>query len=368
MNVNSEKIKLCALMPYPFDTAPSQRFRIEQWEPYLDKEQILIDYYSFADEKLNRTLYKKGHTAAKLAYMLSALLRRFGHVARAGKYDAVFIHRGASLVGPAFLERLINITGVPIIFDFDDSIFLADTSNANKFFSWAKFVGKVKEICRISSAVTVGNSYLKKYADAFNENVFIVPTSIDTERYKPVEQTGKRRSEKIIIGWTGSSTSQYHLEAFEPTLAELLERRSDVEIRVISDRKPDFENIECTWREWSAETEVEETRNFDIGIMPIPDNQWTRGKCAAKALICMSLGIPTICSNVGANRDVIKNGENGFLADTSEQWLEYFDVLIDNETLRRDMSIAARATVVNNYSMKKCAELFADVVRKTVGK
>ena len=364
MNVMPDDIKICALMLDPYDVSPGQRFRIEQWEPFLKEDAISIDYFSFTDDNLRQVIYEKGRITAKIKELAKANLRRVGHILKASEYDAVLLYRAASMTGPAWLEKVLRWRKIPIIYDFDDAIFLTDTSKANKKFGWLKFSGKTADICRLSTSVTVGNSYLADYARKYNENVFVVPTSIDTGKYQPSKKSGNENS-RVIVGWTGSSTSQYHLEEFEPVLAELLKTR-DVEIRVISDRRPDFKTIPCVWRAWSAETEVAETSQFDIGIMPIPDNEWTRGKCAAKALICMSLGIATVCSDVGANRDVIKHGENGFLAKTPEDWLDSLKILIDDADLRAKFGDQGRETVVENYSMKKCAGIFSQVIKNTV--
>lgn len=358
-----KNISVCALMPYPFDTAPSQRFRLEQWQPVLERNGISIDHLAFADEGLNDILHKKGNFAAKTVLLGGALLRRLAHVFAARKYDLIFVHRGISLIGPAFLEKLLRLYGARMIFDFDDSIFLADTSVANKQFGWAKFAGKTAAICRLSASVTVGNSYLADYARRYNKEVYVVPTSIDTDLYRPVVKSAQN-GERIIVGWTGSSTSQYHLEEFEPVLERLLKER-DVEIRVISNRNPSFKKIPFVWREWSSKTEVAETARLDIGIMPTPDDEWSRGKCAAKALQYMALAIPPVCSKMGANREVVRNGENGFLAKTDDEWIACLKKLIDDAALRSRLGAAARRTVVEKYSKEKCGALFAEVVYKT---
>lgn len=363
--MNKKEISVCALMLDPYDTSPGQRFRIEQWEPYLNQDGITTDYFSFTDDALRGVIYQEGKVAAKITELAKATVRRINHVLKASKYDAVFLYRAASMVGPAFLEKFMRMRGYPIIFDFDDAIFMTDVSKANKKFAWAKFSGKTDEICRLSTSITVGNSYLAEYAEQFNENVYVVPTSIDTNRYQPREKK-TRTDGKTVVGWTGSSTSQYHLEEFEPVLAELLKKRDDVEIRVVSNREPSFKTIPYVWRSWAAETEVEEISQIDIGIMPTPDDEWSRGKCALKALQYMSLGIPAVCTDMGANRDVVKHGENGFLAKTSEQWLNCFDALIDDGVLRKRLGDEARRTVVENYSMEKCGKMFAEVIRKTV--
>ncbi|MEZ5347165.1 MAG: glycosyltransferase family 4 protein [Pyrinomonadaceae bacterium] len=363
--MTEKPISICALMLDPYDTNPGQRFRLEQWEPYLNKLGIEVEYFSFTDAKLRDVLYKDGHLIRKATGMIRAVGRRIGQIRGVSNYDAVYLFRTASMIGPANLERSLKKYRIPVIFDFDDAIYLTNTSNANRRFGWLKFAGKTAEICMLSDAVMVGNSHLGTFAAKHNKNVYVVPTSINTDLYKP--RTEKRNHNgRTIIGWTGSSTSQYHLEEFEPVLAELFKRRDDIEIRVISDREPAFKTVPYSWKKWSSEKEIELTEEIDIGIMPTPDDEWSRGKCAAKALQYMALGIPAICTDMGANRDVVVSGENGFLASSQEQWLECFDKLIDDKKLRRKMGAKARKTVVENYSMTKSAELFADVVRKFV--
>lgn len=344
----------------PYDMTPGQRFRIEQWEPYLKSEGIEIDYFPFTDENLRRVIYKEGHIISKINELVKANLRRINHIFKASEYDVVFLYRSASMIGPAWLERLLKWRKLPIIYDFDDAIFLTDTSHANRRFAWAKFSGKTADICRLSTSITVGNSFLAEYAGKYNDRVTVVPTSIDTNKYQPPHKNNGAGG-RVVVGWTGSSTSQYHLEMFEPVLADLLKER-DVELRVISNREPDFTSIPYVWREWSPETEVEEVSRIDVGIMPTPDDVWSRGKCALKALQYMALGIPAVCSDVGANREVVKHGENGFLAKTPEDWFDSLKKLIDDAVLRKRMGEEARRTVVENYSMEKCARNFAQVV------
>jgi glycosyltransferase involved in cell wall biosynthesis len=361
------KITVCALTLYPYDLVPGQRFRIEQWEPYLKEDNIFIDYYSFADGKLIEMLPQRGKFLSKSGGLAKAFVRRLFHLSMLSKYDVILIYRAAAIIGPAFLERLIKLSGCPIVYDFDDAIFLTDSHKANRLFSWMKFARKTATICRLSTNITVGNSWLAQYALKFNQNVTIIPSSVDTNIYSPKTRT-KHNGDKVIVGWTGSSTSQTYLEMFAPVLRKLVEKRSDVEIHVHSDRSPDLPNVPFIWHRWSPETEVEIISKFDIGIMPMPDDIWSQGKCSMKALLYMSLGIPTVCSNIGMNREVIKQGENGFLAETSDEWLKSIRLLVDNSILRNQIGEKARQTVVEKYSMRKCAKTFAQVIKDTVEK
>src|SRR5215472_245942 len=295
-------ISICAFVPYPRNLAPSQRFRIEQWIPHLAEYGVSVDLVPFADHQLMALLHRR-NVVAKAALSANALIRRLGHVARVRRYDAVLIHRSICVAGPATLERLIAFLGRPIIFDFDDAIFELHTAEANKRLAWMKFPGKTAAICRVSAHVVAGNSYLADYARRHNSSVSIVPTSVDTERYRPPEVP--KPEGRFIVGWTGSSTSQTHLESFAPVLREVTKWPS-VELRVISDRTPVMPEVPFAWRRWSPANEVKDLAQFDVGIMPMPDDRWARGQCSLKALLYMSMGIPAVCSPVGTNCEIIR--------------------------------------------------------------
>src|SRR6185436_11690836 len=206
------RISICALVPYPPDTTPSQRFRIEQWMPHLASLGISVVLVPFADERLMELLHQPGRRAAKAIANLNRYVRRCVDVIGARRYDAVLIHRAVAIVGPALHERLLAAFGKPIIYDFDDAIFRLHTTEANRGFGWLKFPGKTATICRISKHVVVGNAWLADYARQFNPHVTIIPTSVDTDHYRPEKKHGSNG--RVIVGWTGSSTSQTHLEMF----------------------------------------------------------------------------------------------------------------------------------------------------------
>jgi glycosyltransferase involved in cell wall biosynthesis len=363
MAVHHDSIAVCALVPYPLDTVPGQRFRIEQWQPYLEQEGITVDFFPFADTRLMECLHQSGHTAAKAGALLAAFLRRIIELPVVHRYDVVLIHRAMCLAGPAVLERVLRLWRQPIIFDFDDAIYMLHTTAANQRFGWLKFPRKTEVICRQSDHVVVGNSFLADFARQHNQCVTMIPSSVDTNHFQPIEK--RLTDRRVVVGWTGSSTSQTYLERFIPVLRELVARRG-VEIRVHSDRRPALEEIPFAWRPWSPKTEAEEIAGFDIGIMPMPDEPWAYGKCAMKALLYMASGVPTICEAIGANRDVIRHGENGLLAATPKEWIAHLETLIDDASLRVRFGMAGRRTVEERYSMRHCAGLFAQVVRETI--
>lgn len=355
-------ISVCALVPYPLGSTPSQRFRLEQWAPDLRQAGIELELVPFVDPALMRCLHQPGHYLAKAGLAARATARRLRLLRQLDDFDLVIVHRAALLAGPATLEHRIARRR-PILFDFDDAIWLLHTTAANRHIGWLKSPGKTAAICRASAQVVVGNRYLAEYARQYNDRVDVVPSSIDTDLFLPA--LARRTNGPVVVGWTGSSTSQTYLEAFAPVLRELARTRS-VEIRVHSDRRPDLPGVEMVWRPWSPDNELVELQAFDIGIMPMPDDRWARGKCAMKALLYMSVGVPAICEAVGTNREVIQHGENGLLAASPEEWLRHLHALIDDRAQRARLGAAGRATVEAGYSRRHCAALFADAVRRTV--
>jgi glycosyltransferase involved in cell wall biosynthesis len=330
----------------------------------LEQVGIQVSLAPFAGPRLMELLYQSGRTAQKVAEMTAAFVRRVGDLARVAQADVILIHRSVCLAGPALLERMLTLWRKPILFDFDDAIYLRHTSGANWLFDWLKFPGKTATLCRLSSVVVAGNEYLAAYARRHNPRVVVVPTSIDTDLYAPMDR--ENSSGRVTIGWTGSTTSMTYLEMLAPVLRDLLAHR-DVEIRVQSNRPPILPGVPVTWRPWSRDTEVQEIRRYQIGIKPMPDDPWARGKCPMKELQYMALGIPAVCSRVGTASEVISHGENGFLASSVDEWRAYLTRLIDDEGLRRRIGLAGRRIVEERYSMRVCARRFANAVRDAIG-
>jgi glycosyltransferase involved in cell wall biosynthesis len=334
--------------------------------PYLNAQGVSVDLLPFADQNLFRLLHKPGQRVIKALASVTRFLRRVSDVVGARSYDAVLIHRAICIAGPAVLERLVATMGRPVIYDFDDAIFKLHTTEANRHFGWLKFPGKTATICRLSDHIVVGNQYLADYARTYNRRVTIIPTSINVDTYRP-DGASNGANGKVVVGWMGSSTSQTHLEMFAPVLRQVT-ARDDIELQVVSDREPVLPGVQYVWRQWSSSTEVSDLARFDIGIMPMPDDEWARGKCAAKALQYMAMAVPTVCSAVGTNLEVVRHGENGLLATTSDEWVSRIGALAADVELRRRLGLSGRRTVEEGYSMTRCAELFAGVVREVVAK
>jgi glycosyltransferase involved in cell wall biosynthesis len=199
--------------------------------------------------------------------------------------------------------------------------------------------------------VVVGNQYLLEYTSQFNKNVVIIPSTIDMNYYQPTSP--KISKEKITIGWSGSSTTVQHFETLLPVFEKLKEKyKSKIEFVLYGDPNYKNEKLDIKGLKWTHESEVPTIFNFDIGVMPLPDNKWTQGKCAMKGLQYMALKVPTIMSPVGVNKKVIQHGINGFLASTDEEWMICLEQLINDITLRNKIGEAGYQTVLHEYSVK----------------
>lgn len=340
-------MKLLAIVPSLYDISPGQRYRIEQWEPILREKGVEITYSPFETDELRGVLYQPGRLAEKMKFVMKSINRRREDLRNVRDFDAVYVFREAALLGPAYFERLIKRKGVPMIFDFDDAVFVSYKSPSNGYLSYLKFPGKTATICRLSTHIMAGNPYLADYARQYNPAVTIVPTTIDTDKYE--FSANKPANDVPVIGWSGSHSTVQHLDTLRETLQDLA-RVAKFRLRVIGTANYEIEGVEVEAMPWRSETETADLQPIDIGVMPLPDDQWSKGKCGLKALQYMALGVPTMCSPVGVNSDIIQDGENGFLAGTKDEWIEKLKRLLASADLRRRLGAAGRRTVEEKYS------------------
>lgn len=342
--------KVLFIASHRFNRAPAQRFRFEQFFDYLESNGFHCELSHFISDSDDKYLYREGSYLQKFRILLKAIIKRFQDISRANEFDIIFIQREALLLGSTYFEKRFAKSKAKVIYDFDDSIWLNDTSNANKKLSWLKNPGKTAKIISISDMVFAGNKYLADYASRYNSNVKIVPTTIDTDWHK---RTIHRANDTlpICIGWTGSITTIKHFEYAVPMLIKLKEKYGNqISFKVIGDINYKNEVLSIKGIEWTSETEIEELSTLDIGIMPLPNDEWTKGKCGLKGLQYMALEIPAIMSPVGVNSEIIKDGLNGFLASEEEEWIEKISLLIEDIELRKRIGMEARKTVVDKYS------------------
>lgn len=344
-------MKILFLVPYPPGESPSQRFRFEQYFEILTSRGHQYTIRSFLLWKGWKILYSKGNVVDKITAVIKGYLFRVVDLFSVGRYDFVFIHREAAPFGPPVFEWLIaKVFGKKIIYDFDDAIWLTDKTDEGFFEEMIRWRSKVASICKWAHKVSCGNDFLCDYARQFNNHVVLNPTTIDTSYHKPVR---KATSNEIIIGWTGSHSTLKYLDEVIPVLKSLEKKFSNVKFIVISNGTSPFNHVT-----WNKRTEIEDLGRMDIGIMPLPDDTWSKGKCGFKALQYMAMEIPAVISPVGVNTKIVTNDVDGLICSSPDEWFAALERLITDADLRKRLGVAGRKKVEMNYSVASNTSTF----------
>ncbi len=341
--------KITFIAPYPFGEAPSQRFRFEQYVDFLKENEFDIRFAPFLNDKTWKALYKNGTFTSKVVGILGSLFRRFTLMFQLRDSDYIFIHREAAMIGPPIFEWIIaKVLRKKYIYDFDDAIWLPNYSASNAKFHRLKAYWKVKKIIKWAHKVSAGNEFLKDYAAQYNQNVFVIPTTIDLENVHTIETN--QTITPINIGWTGSHTTMDYLNDIFPVLKEL-EKTHTFTFTVISNHAPSIKLDSLKFVKWNKQSEISDLAKINIGVMPLTDGTWAEGKCGFKGLQYMALKIPAIMSPVGVNNSIIEHQVNGYLCKSSEEWKETLIQLMENQSLRETIGEKGYETVKLNYSV-----------------
>jgi glycosyltransferase involved in cell wall biosynthesis len=337
------------IVPYPKHEAPSQRFRFEQYIPFLEENGYSIEIHPFYNYTTWQTLYSEGNILKKGLGVISSFLRRFGLLFKLRKADYLFIHREVAHVGPPIFEWIIaKVLNRRYIYDFDDAIWLPNYSETNARYHRLKAYWKVNYCMKWAYRISAGNEYLASYAKQYNGHVTIIPTTIDTS-YHSI--TCDHDQVKPVIGWTGTHTTMRYLDEIIPILKEL-EQHYDFTFLVISNEKPNYDLRSLEFVKWNKETEIEDLSRITIGVMPLQHDIWSEGKCGFKGLQYMALEIASIMSPVGVNTSIIHDGINGFLAGSPEEWKEKMEMLLKDKELRKKLGKAGKRTIDERYSIE----------------
>jgi glycosyltransferase involved in cell wall biosynthesis len=348
--------RLHIFAPHRPHRSPSQRYRLEQYLPALQQAGFSTTYAFLWDAADDRVLYRRGHLPQKAWLLVKGLWRRWRQVRQVRRDDIVLLHREAFMVRGTFFEQALRRRAAWLVYDFDDAIWQLDVSDANRSLGWLKDPAKTDRIIAIADRVVVGNSYLAEHARAINPATVVVPTVIDTDLYRP-EPPDERTP--VVVGWTGSRTSSAHLVAALPMLRRVQEHfGARVRFRVISDIAPPLPGLAVDHVPWNAATESDDLAPIHIGIMPMPDDAWSRGKCGFKGLQYMAMGKPVVLADVGVNSTIVQHGVNGFLARTEADWMAALGRLVQDADLRRRMGAEARRTVEQHWSLRSWTDTF----------
>lgn len=355
---------MTAYAPFPA-TAPSTRYRLAQLAGPLEAVGIELALAPFVPGQAYADLYARG-VLRKASMLARGLARRLREI-EADDADLALVHRE---LAPAFnrllLRRLLR-RDRPLVFDFDDAVYL-DVPGGHPLLRPLRRPGAdTRRLCRAATEVMAGNEHLAEWAREVRgsrERVHVVPTVVDTDRFRPAPRDAAAGA-LPIVGWVGTHTSLPYLEALEPMLAQARERRP-FRLMVVANRPPRL-RLEHEFVAWTPETEVERVQRLDVGLYPLPDDAWTRGKCGFKAIQYMACGVPVVASPVGMLQDLVTPGETGFLPMDAGAWEEGLIRLLDDEAARRDMGERARERVVRDYSVASQVDRVAGILRMAVG-
>ena len=331
--------------------AGSSRLRSFQYFSYLEKEGFDITLKPFFDEMYLNDIYdgKKNISAVVKSY-----IRRFFVLFSVFKYDKIVVEKEIFPFLPAFAEYFLRILGKKYIVDYDDAIFHNYDQSSNPFFKFF-LKKKIDKVMRYSEVVIAGNSYLAERAErAGAKQIKIIPTVIDLNRYLITE---KQSSFPFIVGWIGTkSTFEKHLAPCKDWMMKILAENPDMELHIVGIPEDQGWGNHVKWIPWKEDTEVLEIAKMDIGIMPLQDSDWEKGKCAYKLIQYGACGIPGIASDVGMNREVTLPNKTGFLATTVDEWVNSILELKDNPMKRKELGANARKLVEEKYSLQITAK------------
>jgi glycosyltransferase involved in cell wall biosynthesis len=315
--------------------APSVRYRVLQYLSYLQNQGV--------DGSIH--FYKRRYQD-KIAFYKTL-----------GQYDILFIHR--KLFSPIEFWY-IRKKAKKIVYDFDDALMYRSSGsrNAHSFSRRFKFAYMMKRV----NLVIAGNQFLKSQVIPYNPSVEVIPTSIDLSRTSV--KKGYHSEGPITIGWLGSSSTLKYLSSLLPTLEKMFKGYPLFQLKIVCDQFLHSSYLPIIKKKWSSEEEEADLKSFDIGIMPLFDDLWSRGKCGLKILQYQSVGVPVICTPVGVNRDIIEDGVNGFWAQDKDRWEKGLLKLIQEDGLRREMGLEGRKTVEKGYSLDVNAPRILDVLKK----
>jgi glycosyltransferase involved in cell wall biosynthesis len=362
-------VRVLFLLNHPLNDG-SARYRVYQYLPYLQREGYECTVRPFSTPALFQAIRSHGQQFRKVTLTAFCAARRMKDLLSVSNYDLVVIHREAFPFLMPFVEEKVLDRNPNVIFSFDDAIYSGHDDGSRLNHPWLyrfKYGNGVDKVLERSKAVIAGNSTLAAYAARFNRNVHVVPTVIDLAQYT-LPSVRSLPAKRIRIGWFGSNTTSPYLQIALPALQRLEQNYPDqVEFRFYGDTTLSLGLSNASYFPFSLKTEIDDLRTIDIGIMPMPDNDWTRGKCSFKAIQYMALGAPTIASPVGMALDVVQHGKNGFLANTPDEWYSAFESLITDPALWKRISCGARRSVEENFTTQIWGSRLRRILDEVVG-
>ena len=340
---------------------PSSRYRFYQFLPYLNGEQLTCEVSPLLDDAYLASKYTKQKPSIIRLFM--AYIKRLVKLSKVKHYDLIFVEKEILPYCFALPERYLSWVKIPYVVDYDDAQFHRYDISTNKLVYYL-FKNKIATVMNLANAVVVGNQYLADYAkQAQAKIIHEVPTVIDLEKYpeEPKYVTHSQQDNVLTVGWIGSPGSIDFLLAFTDMFKEIC-ASGDIKLKLVGSGDVEMPGVPVEIIPWSEETEVDDILTFDVGIMPLPDWPWTRGKCGFKLIQYMTCYLPVIASPVGVNSVIVDHGVNGYLASTQQEWFEALNDLKNDPQKRNDFGFSGRKKIEQNYSLQAIGPHLAHIM------
>jgi glycosyltransferase involved in cell wall biosynthesis len=325
---------------------PSSRYRVRQYIPVLKQRDILINEIPSLISS-----YPPAKITQRPLWAMQNLFEHFTNVRSNNSSDLIILQR-EFLSGFCTLERMLR---KPLIFDVDDAIYLN-----------SKFSNHAKKISKYSNFIVCGNEFLADRFSEWNSNVEVVPTAVDLMSFDNAASK-KPKSDKIVILWSGSSSGYNYLYNIEVALNRVLLNRENVYLKIVSDKTPNFKILnldKVIFERWNEQNEFTSVANSDIGIMPLTDSEWSKGKCSFKLLCYMASSLPVVCSPYGMNKEVLKKSQVGYGCITHDDWYDALIDLVDNKNIRDLFGINSKKVVSENYSIDYVSNQLYNIITR----
>ena len=345
--------RMLVLCPYPEGTGAGQRLKFEQYYDDWRAAEFEVLVSPFMDMAMWRVLYEPGHFLTKAVGMVKGYFRRLRDLRHLRSFDLVYVHMWVTPIGGTFFERLTRRFAKRLVFDLEDNVLIDNRSGRRtareRLLRLIRGAGKYHYLVKTADAVVTSSPFLNATCLALNRRkaCTYISSSVDTDRFTP--RTRYSNDNVVTIGWTGTFSTRPMLDLLRGVFQELA-KRVPFRLKVIGNFDYELAGVDLEVVRWSAETEVIDLQDFDIGVYPLPANEWVMGKSGLKAIQYMAFALPIVASDAGVNPMILKNGENALLVRSDEEWLEALERLVRDPALRRRLGEAARAACIRNHS------------------
>jgi glycosyltransferase involved in cell wall biosynthesis len=365
-------MRVLALASYPVEAAAT-RYRLEQFVAPLRERGIELTVRPFLDSRLFSSLYQRSAMAQTALGLVRSALRRLGDVLEARRADVLLVQREAMMFGPPVVEWLATTVGrCPMVLDLDDATYVSYTSPTyGRLGSALKWFGKTNDLIRWAKVVTCGNRSIADYVTGLGGRAVIIPTVVDTERFRPRTRAVERREEgdPLVLGWIGTHSTYPYLESIFPALQELAQKER-FRLKIVGAGRDEIRlpGVEVVNLKWSLEREIEDFQSFDIGLYPINTglyaDQWATGKSGFKAIQYMAVGIPYVVTPVAASAEIGEPDVTHFCAETQDEWHAALRTLLTDADRRASMGEAGRRHALRHYTVPAQADKLAEALRE----